>query len=161
MLQVLHLNVSKVDRVLHLSPRFLLPRLGVSDSSSWRRLGIRRPLPFSILVTFGVAWVSYGFFFQVFHIDVSSVSSVFRCILQVLHLNVSKVDWETVCGHWRPDASKPVLSKQSKPFEAIFLMNLGLCKKKTKSVADDFFCFRVILNSEQVSQLIESHCCAS
>jgi hypothetical protein len=32
MLQVLHLNVSKVDRVLHLSHRFLLPRLGVFSS---------------------------------------------------------------------------------------------------------------------------------
>ena len=36
MLQVLHLNVSKVDRVLHLTHRLLLPRLGVSSSrASW------------------------------------------------------------------------------------------------------------------------------
>jgi hypothetical protein len=34
MLQVLHLDVSKVDRVLHLSHRFLLPRFGVSSSPS-------------------------------------------------------------------------------------------------------------------------------
>ena len=34
MLQVLHLDVSKVDRVLHLPPRLLLPRLGVSSSPS-------------------------------------------------------------------------------------------------------------------------------
>jgi len=33
MLQVLYLDVSKVDRVLHV-PRFLLPRLGVSSSPS-------------------------------------------------------------------------------------------------------------------------------
>jgi hypothetical protein len=45
MLQVLHLDVSIVDQVLHLHPRFLLPRLGVS-SSSRRWLGIRCPLPF-------------------------------------------------------------------------------------------------------------------
>ena len=40
MLQVLHLDVSKVDWVLHLPRRFLLPRL---DTSSQRWLGIRRP----------------------------------------------------------------------------------------------------------------------
>jgi hypothetical protein len=34
MLQVLHLDVSKVDQVLHLSPHFLPPRLGVSSSPS-------------------------------------------------------------------------------------------------------------------------------
>jgi hypothetical protein len=58
MLQVLHLNVLKVkvDRVLHLRPRFLLPRLGVSSSSFWCWLGIRRPLPlFLMLVMFGAA----------------------------------------------------------------------------------------------------------
>jgi hypothetical protein len=39
--------------VLHLAPRFLLPRLSFSSSSS-RRLGISRPLPlFSTLVAFG------------------------------------------------------------------------------------------------------------
>ena len=43
MLQMLHLDVSKVDRTLHLPPRFLLPHLGVS-SSTRRQLGIRRPL---------------------------------------------------------------------------------------------------------------------
>jgi hypothetical protein len=42
MLQVLHLNISKVDWVLHLPPGFLLPHLGVS-SSSRRWLGIRPP----------------------------------------------------------------------------------------------------------------------
>jgi hypothetical protein len=37
MLQVLHLNVLKVDWVLHISPRLLLPRLGVSPppSAGW------------------------------------------------------------------------------------------------------------------------------
>jgi hypothetical protein len=51
----LHLNISKVDRMLHLPPRLLLPRLGVS-SSSRRRLGIRRLLPlFSMLATHGAA----------------------------------------------------------------------------------------------------------
>jgi hypothetical protein len=44
MLQVLHLNVSKVDQVLYLPPRFQLPRLGVS--SSRHRLRIR-PSPVS------------------------------------------------------------------------------------------------------------------
>ena len=34
MLQVLYLDVSKLDRVLHLPHRFLLPRLGVSSSPS-------------------------------------------------------------------------------------------------------------------------------
>jgi hypothetical protein len=48
MLQVLHLNVSKVDQVLHLPPRFLLSRLGVFSSSSLRRLGVSHLLPFSI-----------------------------------------------------------------------------------------------------------------
>jgi hypothetical protein len=42
-LQVLYLDVLKVDRVLHLRPYFLLSRLGVS--SSRRRLGIRCPSP--------------------------------------------------------------------------------------------------------------------
>jgi hypothetical protein len=54
MLQLLHLYVSKVERVLP-----LLPRLSVS--SSRRRLGIRRPLPlFSMLVTFGVVQTLRG-----------------------------------------------------------------------------------------------------
>ena len=43
MLQV-YLDVSKVDRVLHLTPRFLLPRLGVSFFFR-RQLGIRRAPP--------------------------------------------------------------------------------------------------------------------
>jgi hypothetical protein len=43
MLQVLYLNVLKINEVLYLSSRFLLPRLGVF--SFWHRLGIRRPLP--------------------------------------------------------------------------------------------------------------------
>jgi hypothetical protein len=42
-LQLLYLDVSKVDRVLHLSSRFLLARLSVTSSSQCR-LGIRRPL---------------------------------------------------------------------------------------------------------------------
>jgi hypothetical protein len=55
MLQVLRLNISKADRVLHLPPR-----LGVS-SSSRRRMGIRCPFPlFSIRVTFRVAWALHG-----------------------------------------------------------------------------------------------------
>jgi hypothetical protein len=33
MLQVLYLNISKVDRMLHFLPRVPLPRLGVSSSS--------------------------------------------------------------------------------------------------------------------------------
>jgi hypothetical protein len=41
-LQVLHLNILKVDRVLHLLSCFLLLHLGISSSRS--RLGIRRPL---------------------------------------------------------------------------------------------------------------------
>jgi hypothetical protein len=32
LLQVLHLDVSKLDEVFHLPPRFLMPRLGVSSS---------------------------------------------------------------------------------------------------------------------------------
>lgn len=40
MLQMSYLDVAKVERVLHLPPRFLLPRLGV-------------PCPFSMLVMFG------------------------------------------------------------------------------------------------------------
>jgi hypothetical protein len=40
MLEVLHLDVLKVDWALHLPPRLLLPHLGIS-SSSWRQLGIR------------------------------------------------------------------------------------------------------------------------
>jgi hypothetical protein len=59
-LQVLHLDVSKIDQVLHLPPRLLLPRLNAS-SSSWCRLGMwtrgtggRCPLSiFLMLVTFG------------------------------------------------------------------------------------------------------------
>jgi hypothetical protein len=55
MLKVLHLNDSKVDQVLHLPPRLLLPRLGVSSSSQCR-LGIRRLVPlFSMLMMFGTA----------------------------------------------------------------------------------------------------------
>jgi hypothetical protein len=42
MLQVLHLDVLKVDRVLHLPPRFLLPHIGVSSSWAARpRVGVR------------------------------------------------------------------------------------------------------------------------
>jgi hypothetical protein len=47
----------EVNQVLHLSSRFLLPRLGVS--SSWHWLGIRHPLSFSML-TFGVARAMRG-----------------------------------------------------------------------------------------------------
>jgi hypothetical protein len=46
MLQFVAFSVSKVDRVLHLSPYFLLSCLGVSFSSQ-RWLVIRRPLPSS------------------------------------------------------------------------------------------------------------------
>jgi hypothetical protein len=42
MLQVMYLDVSKINRMLHLHPRFLLSRLGVSSSRC--RLGIRHPL---------------------------------------------------------------------------------------------------------------------
>ena len=42
MLQMFHLDVSKVDRVLYLPPRLLLPRLDVF-SFSWHRLGISAP----------------------------------------------------------------------------------------------------------------------
>ena len=56
---VLHLNVLKVNRMLHLPPRLLLSRLGVS--SSRRQLGIRRLLPLlSMLVRFGAARASCG-----------------------------------------------------------------------------------------------------
>jgi hypothetical protein len=44
MLHVLHLDVSKVDRVLHLPPRFSAPCLGVSSSYQFR-LGIRCSIP--------------------------------------------------------------------------------------------------------------------
>jgi hypothetical protein len=44
MLQLLHLNVLKADRVLHLLPRFLLSS-SVSPPPSRRRLGIHRPVP--------------------------------------------------------------------------------------------------------------------
>jgi hypothetical protein len=37
-----------------------------------------------------------GAFFNCFHKHVSSVSSVFFCMLQVLHLDVSKVDRASV-----------------------------------------------------------------
>jgi hypothetical protein len=51
MLQVLYLDVLKVDQMLYFPPRLLLPRFGIS--SFRRRLGIRRHLPlFSMLVTF-------------------------------------------------------------------------------------------------------------
>jgi hypothetical protein len=43
MLQVLYLDVSKLDRVLHLCSQFLLPCLGVFSSRCW--LVIRRPFP--------------------------------------------------------------------------------------------------------------------
>jgi hypothetical protein len=59
-LQVLCLDVSKVYRMLHLSPHFPLPRLSFS-SSSWRRLGIHRPLPLSpMLMAFGAVGALHG-----------------------------------------------------------------------------------------------------
>jgi hypothetical protein len=59
-LQVLRLDVSKVDRVLHLPPHFLLPRLDFSPSSR-RRLGIRRSLSlFSMLVVFRAVQTRVG-----------------------------------------------------------------------------------------------------
>jgi hypothetical protein len=59
MLQMFYRDGSKVDRVLHLSPRFMLPRLDVS--SSRHQLGICHPLPlFSMLVTFGAARARMG-----------------------------------------------------------------------------------------------------
>jgi len=56
-LQVLHLDVSKVDRVLQLSPHFSVA-LHRCLFLLWRRLGIRRPLSlfFSMLVTLGLTW---------------------------------------------------------------------------------------------------------
>jgi hypothetical protein len=54
---MLYLDISKVERVLHLSPHLLLPRLGVSFSRC--RQGICRILPLlSMLVTFGMARTS-------------------------------------------------------------------------------------------------------
>ena len=93
--------------MLHLPPRFLLPHLEVSSSSSRRRLGIDRPLSlfldvgdirsnvglrgpakrcensslFSMLVTFGATWVYVG------------------------PRNDAKID----CKRGRPDASKPII----------------------------------------------------
>jgi hypothetical protein len=62
MLQVLHLDVSKVDYVLHLPPRLLLPRLGVfSSSRCWlciQTRGVGRCCPLlllSMLVALGAA----------------------------------------------------------------------------------------------------------
>jgi hypothetical protein len=47
MLQVLYLNILKLDWVLHISPRILLPRLDVSFSfldgdvrAAWARVGV-------------------------------------------------------------------------------------------------------------------------
>jgi hypothetical protein len=61
MLQLLHVDISKVDRVLHLIPRFLLSHLSVSSFSSQRRLGISRPLPsFSMLMMFKTARAPRG-----------------------------------------------------------------------------------------------------
>jgi hypothetical protein len=59
MLQVLHLDISEVDRMLHLPHRFLLPILGVSFSpnASWASVA---PLSFWMLVTFGTAWTLSG-----------------------------------------------------------------------------------------------------
>jgi hypothetical protein len=54
---MLHLYISKVDRVLHLPPRFLPLRLSVS-SSSRHRLGIRCPLP--LFFDAGDIWGSAG-----------------------------------------------------------------------------------------------------
>ena len=75
MLQVLHLNVSKVDRVLHLPPRFLLPRLGVS-SSSRHRLGMRRSLSlFPMMVTFGAVQAPRGRGKRTANADVRTLAS--------------------------------------------------------------------------------------
>jgi hypothetical protein len=86
MLQVLHLNVSKVDRLLHFPPLLLLPRLGVS--SSRRRLGIRRLLPLldagDIQDDAGPTW---------------------------LRKMVRKND----CRRGRPGASKPIFSPPPRP----------------------------------------------
>ena len=53
MFQIFHLNVSKVDRVLHLPPRLLLPHLGVSFSSRcwWYESA------FALYVSFGVLMI--------------------------------------------------------------------------------------------------------
>jgi hypothetical protein len=59
MLKELRLDVSKVHRVLHIPPHFLLHRLGFS--SSLRRLGMRRLLPlFSMLVAFETVQILRG-----------------------------------------------------------------------------------------------------
>jgi hypothetical protein len=50
-----------------------------------------------------VAYICNGF--QVFHSHVSNVSFVFRRILQVLHLDVLKVDWVLHILHWDPTAA--------------------------------------------------------
>jgi hypothetical protein len=42
----------------------------------------------------GFSSVLKSFFLQVFHTHISSVSSVFFCMLQVLYLYISKVDWD-------------------------------------------------------------------
>jgi hypothetical protein len=55
----LHLNISKVNRVLHLPSHLLLPRLGVS-STSWHRLGICSSPLFSMLVMFRTTWAPLG-----------------------------------------------------------------------------------------------------
>jgi hypothetical protein len=46
----------KVNQMLHLRPRFLLSRIGVS--SSRRRLGIRRPL--SLFLDAGDVWAAWA-----------------------------------------------------------------------------------------------------
>jgi hypothetical protein len=45
-----------------------------------------------VLHIFAMVFKCFQTFWQVFHMLVSSVSSVFFCMLQLLHLDVSKVD---------------------------------------------------------------------
>jgi hypothetical protein len=48
---------------------------------------------------FAMVFKRFYVFFQVFQKHVSNVSSIFRCMLQVLHLDVSKLDRVLHMGH--------------------------------------------------------------
>jgi hypothetical protein len=101
-LKVIHMDVVKVDRdvayvaiVVHVCcklmfPMFHLSFLDVCSSVFYPDVAYASHICCKCFIAYGLQWFSSVFHvFLQFQIHISSISSVFRYMLQVLHLNVS------------------------------------------------------------------------
>jgi hypothetical protein len=100
MLQVFHMDVAKVDwdvaYVERLFQMFLLFFRHMLQACLFGCcicfIHMFAIILFEYCICFAMVFQVFSGFFQVFQTHVSSVSSVFRCMLQMFHMDVLKVD---------------------------------------------------------------------